>query len=397
MNYAPNPDRDAWIKRANEGNILETAQRLGAQLKRSGSGEFVGPCPQCGGDDRFQVQSKEGVFLCRGSACGKNGSDGGNIITMVMHMTGCTFLEACEEITGEPPPGAEKGEPKPLDESARQESRDAGKDRMLIQLSEEERIFEDKCEQAVDLFDNGADIAGTHAMAYLNLRGLFPSPTNVTDLRFVPDMPYWGLASPDDHESSALGEFPCLIAAIRDRNMRIIGCHRIYLDPKKPIKITPPGDPRRNAAKKAFGNVKGGAIWLGPVTPGIAIAEGIETALGWEALGLGDMNATVVAAVSLGNLSGKCTGNIKHPTKPNSTIPNGIPNMAEPGVILPKEVEHITILGDGDSDPAKTRMHLLAAARRFSGQGRTVSIAMAPAGKDWNDVAIEQAREARAA
>ena len=40
----------------------------GLNLKRvasTGGGEFAGPCPFCGGHDRFRVQPANNIWLCR--------------------------------------------------------------------------------------------------------------------------------------------------------------------------------------------------------------------------------------------------------------------------------------------------------------------------------------------
>jgi hypothetical protein len=41
-------DRDL-IERARAVDILSVASRHGARLRKAGGGEFVGPCPRCGG------------------------------------------------------------------------------------------------------------------------------------------------------------------------------------------------------------------------------------------------------------------------------------------------------------------------------------------------------------
>jgi phage/plasmid primase-like uncharacterized protein len=69
-------------------NILHVAEALGAQLKRV-SGEHVGPCPVCGGTDRFSVNVKKGIWNCR--QCAK----GGDAIALVRHIQpGVTFADA---------------------------------------------------------------------------------------------------------------------------------------------------------------------------------------------------------------------------------------------------------------------------------------------------------------
>jgi putative DNA primase/helicase len=64
-------------------------------LKRIG-GELVGPCPCCGGRDRFAVHPRKGKWNCRGSV------GGNDAIGLVMHVTGCTFLEAVQMLVGQP-------------------------------------------------------------------------------------------------------------------------------------------------------------------------------------------------------------------------------------------------------------------------------------------------------
>ena len=66
-------------------------------LKREGS-EYVGPCPSCGGEDRFAVNVVKQVFRCR--QCNEKG---GNVITLVMWLDGCAFDEAVTKLTGEEP------------------------------------------------------------------------------------------------------------------------------------------------------------------------------------------------------------------------------------------------------------------------------------------------------
>ena len=76
------------IERAREVDILNLAERLGAKLKRAGAREYVGPCPVCGGKDRFSVNIKKHLWNCRG--CGK----GGDVIGLAQHAGGATFAEA---------------------------------------------------------------------------------------------------------------------------------------------------------------------------------------------------------------------------------------------------------------------------------------------------------------
>jgi DNA primase len=79
-------------------NVLDLAQRK-VKLRRvsnTNGGEYQGPCPACGGDDRFHVwprQSKDGSYWCR--QCGKAGDN----IQFLRDFEGMTFKEACGFLT----------------------------------------------------------------------------------------------------------------------------------------------------------------------------------------------------------------------------------------------------------------------------------------------------------
>lgn len=84
------PAFDDWVARAREADMLSVATRLGAKLKRAGR-EWVGPCPGCGGRDRFGINPQKRVFVCRGAA-------GGDSITMVEHVLGYDFRGAVRRV-----------------------------------------------------------------------------------------------------------------------------------------------------------------------------------------------------------------------------------------------------------------------------------------------------------
>jgi hypothetical protein len=73
-------------------------------LKRRGK-EWIGPCPACGGKDRFSIKPDEGVWSCRGCSRKANGKiAGGNVIALGMLMWRCDFDAAVERLAGEPAP-----------------------------------------------------------------------------------------------------------------------------------------------------------------------------------------------------------------------------------------------------------------------------------------------------
>jgi phage/plasmid primase-like uncharacterized protein len=77
----------------------ETTKR-GIRLNGAGKNERCGPCPQCGGEDRFSINVRKQVFHCRG--CGASGDS----IALVQLIDGTDFVHAVETLTREPPPKA---------------------------------------------------------------------------------------------------------------------------------------------------------------------------------------------------------------------------------------------------------------------------------------------------
>jgi phage/plasmid primase-like uncharacterized protein len=85
---------DAWLEMARAVPIeSEVARRGGLGLKRRGK-ELIGPCPRCGGDDRFAVNIVKQLFLCR--QCGAKG----DVIDLVQHLDGSDFTAAVTTLTG---------------------------------------------------------------------------------------------------------------------------------------------------------------------------------------------------------------------------------------------------------------------------------------------------------
>jgi len=92
-----NPERShidpAEIKAA--ADLVAVARRYTALRKISHSGEHAGPCPLCGGMDRFHVKDQR--FYCR--QCYPRGGDA---IDLVMRMEEMSFQEACARLASLP-------------------------------------------------------------------------------------------------------------------------------------------------------------------------------------------------------------------------------------------------------------------------------------------------------
>jgi hypothetical protein len=87
---------DAWIARARSCLVEDEVEKRGIKLKHAGA-ERIGPCPRCGGDDRFAINVAKQVFNCRG--CGARG----DVIDLVMFLDSCDFIRAGITLVGEPP------------------------------------------------------------------------------------------------------------------------------------------------------------------------------------------------------------------------------------------------------------------------------------------------------
>jgi putative DNA primase/helicase len=191
---------------------------------------------------------------------------------------------------------------------------------------------------ALKLWGETAPAAGTVVERYLRGRGLTcPIPPV---LRFHPRL--W-------HRNGG-AHWPAMIGARTDVAGRIVAVHRTYLTFEG--KKAPVGD----KVKMDLGPCRGTCIRLSPVANELLIAEGIENALsGMVATGRPGWAAGSAAAL----------------------------RRAE----LPLEVRRITFLSDGDAASAGAERMCTAMWRS---EGREVRIARPPAGKDFNDVLLEE-------
>lgn len=74
---------DEWVEKAKQADVLRLALEYGATLtpgaRSPNSREHYGPCPACGGTDRFSVNTHKNVFNCR------VGGKAGNAIQLAMY------------------------------------------------------------------------------------------------------------------------------------------------------------------------------------------------------------------------------------------------------------------------------------------------------------------------
>lgn len=387
-----------WVAQARAVPITAPLERIHASLKRV-SGELVGPCPVCGGRDRFAVSLRKGVFNCRGSG------ECGDVIALTRYLEACDFLVACEILTGRKPPGREAGES--AEARAARRNALAKREALRARQSEQERRTEERFRERErkrcwEIWRAGKPLPGTEAEAYLVLRGLVAPPQ--APLRFLPDHPLYahgGFDAPIVHRG------PALIAAIVGPTGRFSGIHATWIDlhdADGKVRVADPETGELVTARKVRGSAGGGHIPLVdvPRPTDLVIGEGNETVLsvwrahsahGWKHLA----GAAYWAAYSLDNIGGPSAGSVAHPTdrtvdkrgrvRPRR-VKGPVPDLSRPGLVIPPSVERVWLLGDGDSDRFATETALRRGAARYRAArpDREVFVAWAPADQDFNDV-----------
>jgi putative DNA primase/helicase len=235
-----------WISDAKAVPIEAEIDRRGIRLAGRGK-DRCGPCPVCGGTDRFAINIAKQVFNCRGCEAR------GDVIDLVRWLDRCGVSEACETLTG-------RG--RPADLQKRPVVRAAP-----ILVSDTQTDAETR-QRAGALWREGVPIAGTLAEVYLAGRGLEVPDRDGRVLRFHGNCPILG----ERH--------PCLIAL-----WRMIAGDAPTAIHRRPLSR----DGRKMDTWKTLGSTAGAAIKLiddVDVTYGLHVGEGLETTLRAMQVGL---------------------------------------------------------------------------------------------------------------
>lgn len=223
--------------------------------------------------------------------------------------------------------------------------------------AQEAAYQDDTREAALAIWEASTAITGTLAQAYLLNRGIPAFETDV--LRFHPALPYPGKTK----------RYPALICRVDSVDASLCAVWRIYLREDGRKADVP-------AAKLGLGPAGGGAVRLGGIGPKVAVAEGLESALGFWFL----------------------TGR-KYPVFASLSTSGMI------GIELPLGIDHCVIAPDGDRPIAKRgnefvpavpagRKAAQALRSRLLAEGIAVTIAAEPnCGLDYNDLWLSHSRE----
>jgi predicted P-loop ATPase len=201
---------------------------------------------------------------------------------------------------------------------------------------------DDKTSKVADIVAGCEEPEGTSVETYLSARGITARPLPPC-LRYRPD---------------AYGRYGALVALSTDAAGAVHAVQQIYLTSdgrKAPIKV----QKRTNKACDDWSDLA--AVRL-PGTSPIVLTEGVETALSvWQATGY-----ETWACLGIGNIA-------------RAPVPDGAP---------------VVVARDGDEAGSKADSQIRRAVTILRGQGRQVTVAEPPPGKDFNDVLLEEGEDA---
>ncbi|WP_276716906.1 DUF7146 domain-containing protein [Pseudooceanicola nitratireducens] len=361
---------DPRLLQAKAMPIVEVIDRLGIAGLRATGGERVGPCPLCGGRDRFGINLRTNAFLCR-----RCGIKGGDQVALVQEVLSVDFRGALQWLCGDAPASID---PKELE---RRRRKAAEAERRQREASE--RYRRQAIADAQSIWSRSRPGAEGVVRAYLMARGITPDlyPNISPALRFIAAHPY---VKKVGGALETLHRGPCMVAGILSPGGEIVAVHQTWVDAEPPhgkARITWGGE--TISAKLVRGSKKGNAIRL-HVEPGsrtLVMAEGIETTL--SALVADAVpGASYWAGVDLGNMGGK-------QERVDGTRNSGVPDMSDGEAFVPPPwVERLIFIQDGDSDPRATRAKLVSGLKRAMAlrPGLKGQIVHAGHGVDLNDV-----------
>lgn len=393
--------RDEAMRTSCESWALQHRWTLSRGRDRSG------PCPKCGGSDRFSINTLKNVFNCR--QCGLRGE---GVIALVMQTQGVEFVPACEIITG-------RKAADPVDEVRAEQNRRELAAKAERARAEGERYRRKARQDGHDIWVSGWAPAEAGPVAeYLRRRALdFAGHAAIAGIGQLRIREYDALPWTEEHTDErgyrawrTLHHGPAMLLPIilparlvreGDPLGQFGAVHQTWLDleqPKGRLVLPDTAGGKKRPTKKMRGMKQGGAIPLyTPREPRrIVMGEGAETTLtpfchAFEA-------ATAYwAGGDSGNMAGK-------PLYVEGKAVHEQPDMEDLECFLvPDWCEELVYLGEAD-DPGKHQREKCLRGLRRNQRVREVRRAENPAlkplaiifvppaggGNDLNDVAMDE-------
>ncbi|WP_299558690.1 hypothetical protein [uncultured Sulfitobacter sp.] len=351
--------------------MTEVVHRIGIAGLIAQGAEMVGPCPLCGGKDRFAINLRSNLFQCR--KC--DDVKGGDQIALVMQVLNLSFPDALKWLCGDAPAHIDPAE---LQRRRARAAADAAR-----QAEEQDRYRRRAIDDAKRIWQRSEGADRGLVRAYLKARGITETmmPEVPRALRLLPDHPYVKKVA---GQLVTCHRGPCMISAIQAPGGMLEAVHQTWISAAAPhgkAQITQDGADL--PAKLVRGSKKGGAIRLHTPrdTDTMVVGEGIETTL--TAMAAAPVpSAAYWAGVDLGNMSGRMQ-------RIKGTRHSGLPDMTDDTAFVPPPwVRRLIFIQDGDSDPKATRAKLESGLRRAMARVPRLKgqIVHAGAGVDLNDV-----------
>ncbi len=405
---------DLFIEEARVVTVTGAAKMLGIQHRDAvyvgdDNRNYAGPCPSCGGKDRFSINVRMQAFNCR--QCGGKGRDGISLMALANHHNlhqRKGLLGACADVLGREVPDADQ--------------RETDKDRQdrLDRIAERKRQNEEQAQAAGDqqnafrerevrkargIWLQSPERPDALLGEYLYRRtGYRMHEAVFANLRLAPNCTYWHGRDNRGFEI-AFYSGPAMVAPFVNVEGAITGCHQTWIDIRNPPKfraklLDADGSPL--PAKKMRGVKRGSFIPLfGLMTSARWVGgEGIENGLSIAGAEGFRADTFYFAAGDLGNLCGPADpkSSFAHPHETMQDRRGRIRAVRVQGPVpkqdqapdeamrIPDHVDHLVMLADGDSEPIMTAAAMARAEARFDRQDREIEIWWAPVGQDFSEL-----------
>lgn len=332
--------RDEAMRTSCESWAMRKRWKLAPGIDRAG------PCPVCGGTDRFAIHTKKNTFNCRGC-----GISGGGVIDLVKATENVEFVQACEIVAGRK--ASEPVDPERARLVAEQNAADEQR-----RAQEAARYREQARRDGWRIFsDARANSGRLYLSRYLDLRGIgFPlieAKVSAGQIKLW-EHPHLPLVEHVGGHWVTMHTGPAMVAAVQQADDHFGASHVTWLDldqPKGKVVLgNHPDTGKPIASKKVRGAKKGGAIRLyTPEKPRrIVMGEGIETTLTALAHNF-EPDTAYWAGVDLGNMAGRARRDAEQ------RLQHDLPDLEDLDCFLPPDwAEELIYLCDSDEAEKRT-------------------------------------------